>query len=141
MQRLTQHAFSPTPQTVRTARLFAMQALENWGGCQRRDDIRACVSELAGNAVQHGSPDGRDYLVRLVQRTCCVHVEVLDNAFRSNVRIPPPSATGESGRGMHIVQELSDDWGVTTAADGDAKVVWSCFRRPEAQVSRCSCKP
>ena len=43
---------------------------------------------------------------------------------------------------MHIVRELCDDWGVQTDdADHDGKVVWICFRRPEAAVSRCSCTP
>ncbi|MFG2826885.1 hypothetical protein ACGFWI_05295 [Streptomyces sp. NPDC048434] len=41
---------------------------------------------------------------------------------------------------MHIVPELSDDWGVLTGT-GDGKVVRICFRRPEAQDSRCSRKP
>ena len=56
MPHLAQRAFSPTPQTVRTARAFAMQALDSWGGCGRRDDIRVCLSELAGNAVQTREP-------------------------------------------------------------------------------------
>ncbi|MFI1395948.1 ATP-binding protein [Streptomyces sp. NPDC020681] len=97
MRHLAQHAFSPMPQTVRTARDFAMQALEGWGGCRRHDDIRACVSELAGNAVRHGSPDGRDYLVRLISHRHCLHVEVHDSARRSGVRIPPPHRAERPG--------------------------------------------
>ncbi|MET8248653.1 ATP-binding protein [Streptomyces sp. NPDC005202] len=139
MRHLAQHAFSSPPKTVRTARAFAMQALDSWGGCRRRDDIRACVSELAGNAILHASPDGRTYLVRIIRHSHCRHVEVHDSARQSSVRMPPPSLPGETGRGMHIVQELSDDWGVQTAA-GDGKAVWACFRRPEALVSRCSCE-
>ncbi|MGW1886669.1 ATP-binding protein [Streptomyces sp. NPDC001970] len=129
------------PQTVRTARAFAMQVLESRGGCRRRDDIRTCVSELAGNAVRHGSPDGHNYLVRLVRHTHCLHLEVHDSARRFRGRIPPPSMTGEAGRGMCIVQELSGHWGVEAGGVGDRKGVWTCFRRPEVQISRCSCKP
>ncbi|UXY24102.1 ATP-binding protein [Streptomyces cynarae] len=142
MSHLAQRAFSPTPRTVRTARAFAMQALESWGGCRRRDDIRVCLSELAGNAVQHGSPDGRDYLVRLIRHPYCLHLEVHDSTRRAAVRTPVLSWSAEDGRGMHIVRELCDDWGVQTEdADHDGKVVWICFRRPEAAVSRCSCTP
>ncbi|WP_351231672.1 ATP-binding protein [Streptomyces sp. NPDC002133] len=71
-----------------------MQVLESWGGCLRRDDIRACVPELAGNAVRHDSPDGRNHLVRLIRHTDCLHLEVHDSARRSRVRIPPPPRSG-----------------------------------------------
>ncbi|MFD7409237.1 ATP-binding protein [Streptomyces sp. NPDC059866] len=137
MPHLAQHAFTPTPQTVRHARDFAMQSLDTWGGCRRRDDIWACVSELAGNAVRHGSPDGRDYLVRLIRHPHCLHVEVHDSARHLRVRVRPASLSGEAGRGMRIVQELCDDWGVQ-ALTGECKAVWTCFRRPEAPISRCS---
>ncbi|MGW3915220.1 ATP-binding protein [Streptomyces sp. NPDC005070] len=140
MRHFAQHSFSATPQTVRTAREFAMRALDTWGGCQRRDDIRTCVSELAGNAVQHGSADGRDYLVRLVRHPYCLHVEVDDCALDSRIRIPSPSPDRENGRGIHLVQELCDDWGVQLRTE-DAKTVWTCFHRPEAPVSRCSRTP
>jgi anti-sigma regulatory factor (Ser/Thr protein kinase) len=139
MPYLTQQAFSPTPQTVRAARAFAMQALDSWGGCRRSDDIQVCVSELASNAVQHGSPESRDYLLRLIRHPYCVHIEVHDSTRHPPVRVPPASMSAESGRGMHIVQELCDDWGVSSTDDG--KVVWTCFHRPEAHTSRCSCTP
>ncbi|MER5941972.1 hypothetical protein ABT121_32230 [Streptomyces sp. NPDC001928] len=45
---------------------------------------------------------------------------------------------------MRIVQELCDDWGVralTGKGKGKGKAVWACFRRPEADASRCSCTP
>jgi anti-sigma regulatory factor (Ser/Thr protein kinase) len=140
MRHLAQHLFSATPQTVRTARDFAMQALTAWGGCRRGDDIRVCVSELAGNAVRHAHPDGGDYLVRLIRHPHCLHVEVHDRAHPFGVRIRPASPSAEAGRGMRIVQELCDDWGVSTGT-GIGKTVWACFRRPEAAPSRCSRTP
>ncbi|GAA3773195.1 ATP-binding protein [Streptomyces chiangmaiensis] len=140
MQHLAQHTFSATPQTVRAARDFTMQTLDSWGGCLRRDDIRTCVSELAGNAVQHGSPESRDYLLRLIRHPHCLHIEVHDGGGHSPVRIPPASLSAEAGRGMRIVQELCDDWGVQ-ALTGTGKAVWTCFHRPEAHTSRCSCTP
>ncbi|AKJ09742.1 regulator [Streptomyces incarnatus] len=140
MPHLSQHSFSTTPQTVRAARDFAMEALDNWGGCRRSDDIRTCVSELAGNAVRHGSLHGHAYLVRLIRHPDCLHVEVHDSARHSRVRIPSASLSAEAGRGMRIVQELCDDWGVRVLT-GEGKAVWTCFRRPEAHTSRCSCTP
>ncbi|MCX5442827.1 ATP-binding protein [Streptomyces sp. NBC_00056] len=90
MRHLTQHALSATPHTVRTARDFAMQTLDTWGGCRRREDIQACVSELAGNAVQDGSPDGRDCLLRRIRNPHCLQVEVHDRASHSASASPRP---------------------------------------------------
>ncbi|MFC4608633.1 DUF427 domain-containing protein [Streptomyces maoxianensis] len=106
------NAPSASPQTARTARDLAMHALDTWGGCRRRDDIRACVSELAGNAVQHGSPDDRDYLVRLIR-----HPPLPP---RRSPRQRAPLArthlarlTERGSRARHgSVQELCDDWRV-----------------------------
>ncbi|MFF4692442.1 ATP-binding protein [Streptomyces sp. NPDC001307] len=102
MRHVAQQTFAADPQTVHAARDFAMQALDGWGGCRRGDDIRLCVSELAGNAVQHGSPDGRTYLVRLIRHPYCLHVEVHDSARHSRVRIPARFAErGSRARHAH----------------------------------------
>lgn len=122
-----QHTFHATARSVRMARDFATRTLDSWGGCTRRDDIRACVSELAGNAVTHGSRPGQDYLVRLVRRDGCVHLEVSDDAPGANrlrPELPVDSAT--EGRGLFIVEALADDWGVEPMP-GSGKTVWSCF--------------
>lgn len=140
MQHLAQHAFGATPQTIRTARDFATRTLDAWGGCRRSDDIRACVSELAGNAVQHASPGNGAYLLRLIRHPHCLHVEVHDSARRFHPRLPHASPTRESGRGLRIIHELGDDWGVRPLTS-KKKAVWICFRRPEATTSRCSCTP
>ncbi|MEU6323944.1 ATP-binding protein [Streptomyces sp. NPDC047009] len=128
MQYLAQRAFKATPQTVRAARDFAMKTLDNWGACPRRDDIRTCVSELAGNAVEHGSPEHRDYMIRLVQNPYCLHVEVHDTTTDTPVHTPHTSPSEEAGRGISIVQQLSDEWGVRTTPTGSGKAVWTCFR-------------
>ncbi|MED7827942.1 ATP-binding protein [Streptomyces chiangmaiensis] len=107
------------------------------GRSARQDDTQSCLSELAGNAIRHGSPDNDEYLVRLVRHTHCLHLEVHDSAPHARPRIPGLTATQESGRGMHIVQELADDWGSHTTTL-DTKVVRTCFRRPESSNSPCS---
>jgi hypothetical protein len=140
MRHLAQQTFAADPQTVHAARDFAMQALDGWGGCRRGDDIRLCVSELAGNAVQHGSPDGRTYLsASSGTPTACTSKSTTARATPASAS-RPASPSAEAGRGMRIVQELCDDWGVQ-ALTGQGKAVWVCFRRPEAHASRCSCTP
>jgi anti-sigma regulatory factor (Ser/Thr protein kinase) len=137
MNQLAQHSFSATPRTVRTARDFAMRILDSWGGCARREDIRVCVSELAGNAVVHGTWDGQGYVIRITRYTHCVHLEVSDGSADGTARPKPPTADGTSGRGLFIVQALSDDWGVDSRRPA-GKVVWTCFRRPESATPQCS---
>lgn len=139
MNTLAQHAFNSNPQTVRAARDFVVGILDSWGGCARRDDIRLCVSELAGNAATHASSPGDGYLVRLTRYERCVHLEVQDTGVGSGtVAVRPLTSTDAGGRGLHIVQELSDEWGVAAPAC-DGKVVWTCFRRPGSKP-RCSCR-
>ncbi|MFI1834193.1 ATP-binding protein [Streptomyces olivaceoviridis] len=140
MRHLAQQTVGADPQAVRDARDFAMRAFDSWGGCRRGDDIRLCVSELAGEAVQHGSPDGRTYLVRLIRHPYRLHAEVHDTTHKSRVHTPPASPSAEAGRGMRIIQELCDDWGMQ-ALTGQGRAVRTCFRPPQAPTSRRSCTP
>ncbi|WP_328725924.1 ATP-binding protein [Streptomyces sp. NBC_00259] len=108
--------------SVPAAREFTSEALEAWGLGAVRDDVLLCVSELATNALVHGVPPGRGYLLRLARYEEALRVEVHD----SGDGCPRPrEPQGESGRGLLLVATVADKWGVGERAPG--KVVWCEF--------------
>lgn len=77
------------------------------------------VSELATNAVRY--TDG-SFNVCIEQYQDTVRVEVSDGTSAMPVlQTPGPAEIG--GRGLLIVQRLSDDWGVADSGPG-GKTVW-----------------
>lgn len=113
-------------QSVPAARAFAREALADWGVRERSYDIVLCVSELATNALVHGVPPGRGFLLRLLPYDGGVRVEVHD----SGSGVPAPSQAeaqelGEGGRGLLLVAGLADKWGVGERDPG--KIVWCEF--------------
>ncbi|MFJ6913265.1 ATP-binding protein [Streptomyces sp. NPDC101133] len=110
--------------SVPAARAFARETLADWGVRGRADDVVLCVSELATNALLHGVPPGRGFLLRLWLLPCGdgVRVEVHDSG--DGVPAVPLESGGsdEGGRGLLLVSELADKWGVTEREPG--KVVW-----------------
>ncbi|MBE7162931.1 MAG: ATP-binding protein [Williamsia herbipolensis] len=84
------------------------------------DDLRLIVTELVSNAVRHGRPD---YALRMIDRDAGIDVAVLDHAEGEPVKRAPSSVDG-SGRGLHLVEALSDEWGVERAPGG-GKYVWA----------------
>ncbi|MFC9796770.1 ATP-binding protein [Streptomyces sp. NPDC057695] len=121
-----QQFFEARHQSVRTAREFATRALDERGLTSRTEDIRLCVSELATNAVLHGTARGHGFLVRLDIDDNCVRLEVHDSRRRQPV-VREPAATDVSGRGLALVAALSDEWGVKDRTPL-GKVIWSCFK-------------
>lgn len=106
--------------SIPQARRFAKDTLLAWGFDQLLDAAALVVSELATNAVLHArSP----FTVRLqVEQDGRLRVEVVDGSVRRpEQRRHSQGAT--TGRGMGIVAELAEDWGVEPQADG--KVVWA----------------
>ncbi|MDI3409262.1 ATP-binding protein [Streptomyces cavernicola] len=111
--------------SVARAREFVRCALKDWDVTERSDDIALCVSELATNAVLHGVPPGRGYLLRIDRRPDgTVRVEVHDSGD-GEVRAPDAGLDAERGRGLHLVGVLADRWGVGDRVPG--KVVWCEF--------------
>ncbi|WP_432105759.1 ATP-binding protein [Streptomyces sp. bgisy091] len=111
--------------SVAAVREFVRAAAEEWGFGARVDDLLLCVSELATNALRHGVPPGRGYLVRLMLDSRELVVEVHDSGGgQPAVREP----CGESGRGLLLVEALADRWGVGERDPG--KVVWCAFSAP-----------
>ena len=86
------------------------------------DDALLLISELVTNSVLHGGPP-------IVLAIDCdgegLHVRVRDGA----PAVPVPRDAGndaENGRGMSLVDLMSDTWGVAPVADehGVGKEVW-----------------
>ena len=110
-----------------TARNFARE-----NGCTQHalevlDDALLLISELVTNSVLHGGPP-------IVLAIDCdgagLRVQVRDGSAAAPT---PVSAEqdAESGRGLSLVQLISDTWGVQPVADdhGTGKEVWFELRR------------
>lgn len=114
---------------MRAAREFARGALEEWGFGGRADDVLLCVSELATNALLHGVPPGRGFLL-LLRWECggVLRVELHDSGS-GEPRVADQPGRGaeqaESGRGLLLVEALADKWDVGARSPG--KIVWCEF--------------
>ncbi|MFD7879864.1 ATP-binding protein [Streptomyces sp. NPDC059766] len=121
---LREKFFRRERRSVPAARRFAYEALDGWGlvGTEVGDDALLCVSELATNALMHGVPPGRHFLVFLRCDGRVLRVEVHD----SGPGVPRiVDDRDEGGRGLLLVAALSDRWGVAERELG--KVVWCEF--------------
>jgi signal transduction histidine kinase len=111
--------------SVRTARRLVVETLENWAVAGYDFGAQQVLTELATNAVLFSPPPFR---VRLSFEAGRLRVEVHDNT----TRLPRPRNYGPeatTGRGLHLVAELCDDWGATP--NGTGKMVWATVRRDE----------
>ncbi|MFD0345049.1 ATP-binding protein [Kitasatospora aburaviensis] len=75
------------------------------------------VSELVTNVVRYGDPPCRLRLIHADR----LSVEVSDGEA-SSPHLRHARTTDEGGRGLYIVSQLADRWGVRFAATG--KTVW-----------------
>ncbi|GAA2600381.1 MULTISPECIES: ATP-binding protein [Streptomyces] len=126
MIETVQRFFESRPESVGQAREFVSMVLTGWGCTERTDDIRLCLSELATNALVHGTVADHGFLVRLNAEDGVVRLEVHD----SRRQRPEPRQTVDtdlSGRGLVLVAALADGWGVQDRAPL-GKIVWSCFK-------------
>jgi anti-sigma regulatory factor (Ser/Thr protein kinase) len=112
----TSRTFRCRPEAVPAARLFVRAALSDqpeWIA----DAAELMASELATNCVRHAHTD----FELTVESDGHIRVEVRDTGS-GRPRLLSPAPRDESGRGLQIVEAMSDAWGVRSAADG--KAVW-----------------
>jgi hypothetical protein len=103
--RIATRLLGADPGSVRAARDFTVATLHRWGAAERSSDITLVVSEL--------------------QPGPCVLCAVADPSEAA----PTPQTPGslaETGRGLHIICALSDQWGYTAPSE-TGKVVWALF--------------
>ncbi|MEV7245669.1 MULTISPECIES: ATP-binding protein [unclassified Streptomyces] len=116
--------------SVPAARRFTEWSLAYWGLAEwrRAEDVTLCVSELATNALVHGVPPGRGFLLRLRYDGAVVRAEVHDSgAGAPRVVAEAGGDDAEGGRGLLLVSALADKWGAGPRAPG--KLVWCEFVR------------
>ncbi len=123
----TQRSFTSRPASVREARRYVTEQI---GDAPRTvlENLALAVSELATNCVRHA---GTDFTVAVEVTGAAVRVEVADRgAGTPTVRAPGPSET--SGRGLRLLGEISDAWGITGAGGTPGKTVWFTMRLSSA---------
>lgn len=120
-----QRNFRRSAASARDAREFVIETLAAWRLRGRMDDVRLCVSEVATNAILHGTVPGERFLVRVIRSQDAVGIEVEDGGDGCPQRRWPESDDC-SGRGLVLVGELSDAYGVDRNAVG--KLVWMTFK-------------
>ena len=82
------------------------------------DMVQLAVSEVVTNAVRHGgAADGDVIELILAIDADSVHVSVIDNGPGFTPRPIEPSFEPAGGRGLHVVEDVSERWGV----DGSAR--------------------
>lgn len=133
MYRSTRKHFAADVRSVGQARTFVSAALSAWGRVERLDDLILCLSELASNALKHTDAPCEGFMVRLDADAWGVRLEVLD-AHGGAIGVRHPANDETSGRGLLIVTELSDEWGVHRGTCG--KSVWVRFHSGVAPGTR-----
>jgi anti-sigma regulatory factor (Ser/Thr protein kinase) len=111
--------FEAQAESVAEARRLVMSGLD--GLPETIVDAAALLtSELATNCVVHAKSR---FGVRMERTLDSVRVDVTDQgggkpAFRW------PTASQEHGRGLHLIEAFSDDWGIVPAKSTVGKTVW-----------------
>ncbi|MCK1798598.1 ATP-binding protein [Streptomyces sp. XM4193] len=115
------------------ARSYAHNTLRCWGLKELDDSVAVAVSEMVTNAMRHNrEPDAgagpRPVLLGLARQGRGVLCVVVD-AGAGSPQVCDAAELAESGRGLHIVECLSDDWGWTVPGP-TGKAVWASFSTP-----------
>jgi anti-sigma regulatory factor (Ser/Thr protein kinase) len=111
--------FEADPQSVREARRFVRETISSraTGAESAEDDLVLALSEMATNAVLHA---GTPFEV-VVTTDGFVRIEVEDESTEAPVR-RSPSDGALGGRGLQIIEDVCDRWGVHVVRD--RKCVW-----------------
>jgi signal transduction histidine kinase len=118
----------PHPTAPRAARDLVSRTLLEWRLSQQIPDACLVVSELVTNAMIHA---GTDIDLTLAEHRRSVRIAVRDHGH--DLPVEQHGRSDEHGRGLGIVAELSNLWGVLPHADA-GKVVWAVLdaaARPE----------
>ncbi|MFJ7120047.1 ATP-binding protein [Streptomyces albogriseolus] len=113
--------FLAEPEEVSALRADVRVRLRDWGVREAIDAAQLCVSELVSNVITHvgrGTPAS----LTLSLGDARLRLEVRDPDTRVLPTLMEATEDAENGRGMTLIDALSDRWGVDLYRDG--KVTW-----------------
>jgi anti-sigma regulatory factor (Ser/Thr protein kinase) len=116
----THRTFDPVAKSVPEVRRFVLGCLEDLPQHQL-DVVGLLVSELATNAVIYA---GTPFSVDVWCGDDGVVVTVADDGRGTPEVRAVPEPTDPHGRGLLIVSQLADEWGVDPSFTGQGKTVW-----------------
>lgn len=109
--------FAPDPRAARDARQFVLDS--GWSDDEEANlRLATAVSELVTNAILHARTP---FTVRVKRVDQTIRVDVTDTSDDMPVK-RPHDLNEVTGRGLHIVEKLSDAWGISKNDLG--KTVW-----------------
>ena len=129
---------APVPESARAAREFTVAALHEWQLESLTEDAVVIASELATNAILHGTPaatrdTANDPEQARVELSWCLQASRLICMVTDQAGTPPAVAAqdpeAESGHGLQIVGALAVAWGWTVLGSGE-KAVWAALDLP-----------
>jgi anti-sigma regulatory factor (Ser/Thr protein kinase) len=122
----------PFPGAVPCARLHVRHVLWEWGLTGLASDAELLVSELVTNAISAPQPADQVSPVRiwLLAGPALVLILVWDASLRPPAPVTPDEDT-ESGRGLLLVEAVSQRWGWYFPGETGGKVVWALMAQRE----------
>ena len=109
----------PVPDACRQVRQLIAQACASWQLGELTAAAALVATELVANVVRHAHTT--------MEVTVGVHDKRLSLSVRDGSRRLPrpvePALTDAGGRGLRLIRELTEAWGVLPTSDG--KVVWT----------------
>ncbi|MEU8251109.1 ATP-binding protein [Nonomuraea sp. NPDC048916] len=116
---------------IRESVSYARSEVRRWLGGDHPavDDAVLAVSELVTNALRHSDARPCDLIgltVTATEGVVCVEVRDPGSAFCGPRLRWEPEA--EDGRGLLIVREISQDWGIREHGRGRGRTVWCAIR-------------
>lgn len=125
---------APASVSVARRRLSADLAAAGVFG-QAVGDAALVVSELLSNAIKHAWPlPGAKLQVTWLMEHGSVEVAVSDGGGPTRPRPSRPPVSSLGGRGLGIVEQLSNDWGIRT--DDVGQTVWAVLPAPSPRAGR-----
>lgn len=114
-------SFLAEPHEVAGLRRVVRLHLKLWGLLRQIETAQLCVTELVTNVIRHvgvGTPTS----LRLLMNGTYLRIEVSDPECRMLPTMSTAGPEAESGRGLALVDRITDRWGVLLGAS--RKVTW-----------------
>lgn len=126
-------AIAALPTATPCARLHARTIACEWGLGDLADTIELVVSELVTNAVQASVDENDRPRYTADAGIACIHLRLstdrraaLVEVWDENLNLPKPARPGledENGRGLMLVDALTERWGWDVSSTSRGKVV------------------